>query len=420
MALTILSQHTIVLVVAFSHFCDCVKTDNKEKSSSTLGIDKGNCTDITPKLCKNFSPLLDICAETCNYKPDPCNCEDRTDCSDVTDIVCSVHSFIRAECQKTCGECQDRVDNLWVVGGYCQNGKPEDPASVQTVPLQKNKDTCNPCPFDSFSMDIGPSLTGQASVVFKNRVLTCGGFHQKEVLSKCFTVDRKGVWKFPSMVRARSLFALVVSNDNLYAVGGDEYDHFERKIERWDESNGRWVEEELYLPFSQDGSFCIVPTKDKIVLTGGVIHDELGGMIDSVADTWVLDTLNNEWAQGPTMNEKRNGHSCFYDNQTNSVYVVGGDSTQTEIWNMESKKWEYGPVFPRPQQHAAAVASKSAEYIGYVAGGDSVDSVDSRLTKKIWGLKRNSHKWIEMPQTLNRRCAIHSMVTIASDEMQGC
>ena len=117
------------------------------------------------------------------------------------------------------------------------------------------------------------------------------------------------------------------------------------------------------------------------------------------------------------MNTERISHTCFYDYQTNAVYVVGGSSRQTEIWNMESNKWEYGPVFPRSDvRSAASVASKSAEYIGYVAGGDS-SYRDLGLTDKIWGLKRNNHKWIEMPISLNRRCRDHSMVTIASDEM---
>ena len=69
-------------------------------------------------------------------------------------------------------------------------------------------------------------------------------------------------------------------------------------------------------------------------------------------------------------------------------------------------------------RESAAVASKSREYIGFVAGGLSGNEMEER--NEIWGLKRNNHKWIEMSQRLNTGRKMHSMVNLDSDELPEC
>ena len=154
---------------------------------------------------------------------------------------------------------------------------------------------------------------------------------------------------------------------------------------------------------------------DKIVVIG-----------EGYSSTWILNTLDNEWRSGPQMNEKRVFHSCFQDHQTNSVYVVGGYSidmltslASTEKWNMKSNTWEYVSDFPIKISYSAAVASKSKEYIGFVTGGVS-EKGEKDIRNEIWGLRRNDHKWIKMPQSLKVGRAGHSMVNLDMTEMPEC
>merc|ERR1712060_826248 len=122
------------------------------------------------------------------------------------------------------------------------------------------------------------------------------------------------------------------------------------------------------------------------------------------------------------MNEYREGHSCFQDLQTNSIYAVGGSGEKltplasTEKLNMTSYTWEYASDFPLTIQYSAAVASKSKKYIGFIAGGES----EKGPTNKIWGLRRNDHKWIEMSQTLQTERDRHSMVNLDMTDMPEC
>ena len=91
----------------------------------------------------------------------------------------------------------------------------------------------------------------------------------------------------------------------------------------------------------------------------------------------------------------------------------------TEKLNMKSNTWEYASDFPIKISHSAAVASKSKEYIGFVAGGVS-EKGDMDTTNEIWGLQRNDHKWIKMPQSLKMGRAGHSMVNLDMTEIPEC
>ena len=136
--------------------------------------------------------------------------------------------------------------------------------------------------------------------------------------------------------------------------------------------------------------------------------------------------MNNSWTKGPSLNEKRAFHSCFYDKLSNSVFTVSGYSDSrrhpsrqlatTEKWNLSNNKWEPTSNLTDTLLASAAAASKSREYIGFVAGGIS----DERATSEVWGLRRSDEQWIQMEQSLNIGRHSHSMVNIAANEIPGC
>ena len=120
------------------------------------------------------------------------------------------------------------------------------------------------------------------------------------------------------------------------------------------------------------------------------------------------------------MEEKRAWHSCFYDIKSNSVYIIGGfigyRLFTTEKWNLDTNKWESTPSLPESLYKSAGVASKSMDYIGFVAGGYT----NNGNTNKIFGLRRRDLKWEIMPQQLQTARDSHSMVNLPSDQIPGC
>lgn len=137
--------------------------------------------------------------------------------------------------------------------------------------------------------------------------------------------------------------------------------------------------------------------------------------------TWVFNTENEEWSQGPSMNQKRSSHSCFYDDQTNSIFVVGGDYygnylPTTEQWRLDTNQWITTPDLPEPLAFSAGVASKSSQFVGFVAGGNT----NAGTSNKIYGLRRTDLTWEVMPQQLQTARRSHSMVNVPADQIPGC
>ena len=138
--------------------------------------------------------------------------------------------------------------------------------------------------------------------------------------------------------------------------------------------------------------------------------------------TWVFNAETEEWSQGPSLKDKRSRHSCFYDDQTNSIFVVGGDDENgsflatTEQWKLNTNQWISTPNIPEPLVTSAGVASKSSQFVGYVAGGHT----NSARTNNVLGLRRTDLVWEVMPQKLKIARFRHSMVNVPVDQIPGC
>ena len=130
----------------------------------------------------------------------------------------------------------------------------------------------------------------------------------------------------------------------------------------------------------------------------------------------MFNTITEEWSQGPSLNQKRIWHSCFYDHQSNSVFVAGGyNLASTEQWNLDTNQWILTPDLPEPLTNSAEVASQSGQFVGFVAGGYNGD-----VTNKIYGLRRSDLTWEIIPQQLQTARYRHSMVNLHSNQVPGC
>ena len=75
------------------------------------------------------------------------------------------------------------------------------------------------------------------------------------------------------------------------------------------------------------------------------------------------------------------------------------------------------PSLPEPIGRSAGVASKSMEYTGFIAGGNSPGHVWNR---KVLGLRRRDLVWEVMPQKLQTARRYHSIVNLPYDQIPGC
>ena len=160
-----------------------------------------------------------------------------------------------------------------------------------------------------------------------------------------------------------------------------------------------------------------------------ILFKDLSIFQDYLDATWVHNTETEEWTQGPKLKEKRGYHSCFYDIKSNSIHIIGGRRWKmdkqdgirkrmatTRKWNLDTNQWESTPSLPESLSFSAGVASKSMDYIGFIAGGYT----NSGTTNKIFGLRRRDLNWEIMPQQLQTARYHHSMINLPNDQVPGC
>ena len=121
------------------------------------------------------------------------------------------------------------------------------------------------------------------------------------------------------------------------------------------------------------------------------------------------------------MNTKRWAHVCFQDEETSSIYVVGGRGDQsnslssTEKWTFEESSWQPSANLPEAIFWSSAVSSNTDEFIGYMAGGSTM-----RYSNNIYGLRRRQMGWIKLNKTMNTGRYYHSLLNIPANQILGC
>ena len=139
--------------------------------------------------------------------------------------------------------------------------------------------------------------------------------------------------------------------------------------------------------------------------------------------TGIFNLVTNQWTAGPPLLGKRNLHSCFHDEETNTIFVVGGYGERVRLSTTEKLKLDqhlfWGPAADLPEHVAlsAAVSSKSKEFLGYVAGGSTINN---EYNDKIWGLQRSDLKWVEISKRLQIPRNGHTMVNLGSEDIPKC
>ena len=126
------------------------------------------------------------------------------------------------------------------------------------------------------------------------------------------------------------------------------------------------------------------------------------------------DIKRNEWEDtNRPMKETRSSHSCLLLNK--EIFVAGGWSETTEIFNLQSRTWRSGPDLPKKISYSQLVkAQPSSKYAAFLMGGSSSNALSDifALSKsfksfiKIGNLKtaRSDHVAMVIPDKLVEKC----------------
>ena len=151
------------------------------------------------------------------------------------------------------------------------------------------------------------------------------------------------------------------------------------------------------------------------------MNDYLLFYIQRLDATWIYNVVKKDWTQGPKLNEKRCYHACLVDEETSTIHVIGGWSSErlksTEKWTFGTDSWVSGASLPEAVVESAAVNSNSEETIGYLVAGNTENGV----TSKVLSLRRRDMMWIEDgTKQLQMPRKSHTVVNIPGDQIPGC
>ena len=120
------------------------------------------------------------------------------------------------------------------------------------------------------------------------------------------------------------------------------------------------------------------------------------------------------------MNTKRDGHACFVDDATSSIYVLGGrdNLNSTEKWTFGQNSWQPSASMPVAVDDSSAVSSNGKTFVGYMAGGWTSQKFSG--SNIILGLRRRDMTWIKLNKKMNIARKGHSLLNVPVNQVLGC
>jgi hypothetical protein len=91
-----------------------------------------------------------------------------------------------------------------------------------------------------------------------------------------------------------------------------------------------------------------------------------GGWIDGSPSARVFSLQGGRWTELPAMSRGRSDLACVYHKQ--EVWAIGGWTTTTEIFNLETNSWRDGPDLPKSMYYGQAVEYEDQLYVIYSNG----------------------------------------------------
>ena len=132
------------------------------------------------------------------------------------------------------------------------------------------------------------------------------------------------------------------------------------------------------------------------------------------------DINNDKWEDtNRPMRERRIGHSCLVINK--EIFVAGGDwSGTTEIFNLQSNTWRYGPRIlfgvKRIYDSQLVQAQPSSQYAAFLIGGRDKDW---NAISDIFALSKTFKSFIKIGKLKTARKG-HVAMVLSDEVVERC
>ena len=185
------------------------------------------------------------------------------------------------------------------------------------------------------------SMYGAAGGVINNTPMICGGFvgvSERKSLESCYRFnENSNSWDFHTNMTSRRYYhAATVIQDTLFISGGvsTEFIHANGSV-----TNGPYLPESRY-------DHCMVTLHDSKVM---IIGDSSSHSSKKPKSVLVLDTTDNSYTTGPSMNFNRINaactlfHSALHDGRPVVLAAGGNGQTTAEVYdytNTNTSQWQ--------------------------------------------------------------------------------
>jgi len=201
----------------------------------------------------------------------------------------------------------------------------------------------------------------------------------------------KSSWKLRCTFPIRADFQIAVFRDQIYMVGGDYFNRgkitYYKSVKCYNEQTGRWsCVPSLKTPRSRH---ALAVLEDELYAVGGFNYD--GGLRQ-------VESYNGRWCQRPDMLTPRKNHTAVALN--GKLYVIGGLTglaplNTVECYDPLQKSWSFvAPLNIARWNHAATVHNGRI----YVFGGNYDDNLS---TPTVECYNESQNLWTLVPSLVN-------------------
>ena len=292
--------------------------------------------------------------------------------------------------------------------------------TVEIIDLQSINSTCtliSKFPNSTYSAvgGLGPN----------ERPIICDGQFSNE----CYSYINKTWSAFPSMSIRRYFSAVSKSpypdKSHFFLVtggySGDDYFNTSEVL-----TPKGWQNLSTNLPTGMLQHCAVLINATTVMLIGGsTSHDSDASDYRYSKKTYLFNSENESWSEGPTLISGRNSHTCAKIKKSSqssqySIIVVGGyngwSMSSVEILEEGASEWVAGPEFPFPILDSSMIEYSDGSV--FLIGGRKVGSSRVALDT-IFQLQHGQADWIEKPQKL-KEARYWATAFLVPDEIADC
>ncbi len=216
---------------------------------------------------------------------------------------------------------------------------------------------------------------------FKGKPILCGGYQNKTISNKCYSLENNK-WVSSASMNSVRVFAAAahLQDGKLLVTGGEDGSYSLNSAEMLTEEG--WDSNIPPLPVTIYGHCMVAVNSTTVMAIGGWQNNQYSGK------TFYFTFGEESWTEGPELKNKRESQSCGKirrnkESQEMSVIVAGGYYggssylSSVEILDEGSNEWQTGPDLPFGIDDSQMVEDQNGGVV--LIGGwlTSVDALDT-------------------------------------------